>query len=242
MQSRSVPLLTLSPGMSHAGAVDTATSPADSAGTPQRLGTALSRRAAIDAATRVYLAGGVLDMSALADELGVGRSTLYRWVGNREDLLGTVLGEATVRTFRKAAAGAGGKGGVHHVLDVLERFMRAIVAAAPLQALSKREPLLFVRVAMMPGPVEAAASRVIAEMLETEAAAGRLEIPLSPAVLGDAIVRLCDAHLYAHLLGRDEPEIDTALDLVAALLGAGKRPNRTSPGGPTGRCDNVDRG
>jgi AcrR family transcriptional regulator len=192
--------------MSHAGAVDTATSLADSARTPGRLGTTLSRRAAIDAATRVYLAGGVLDMSSLADELGVGRSTLYRWVGNREDLLGTVLAEAAVRTFRKAAAGAGGKGGVHHVLDVLERFMRAVIAAAPLQALSKHEPLLLVRVAMMPGQVEAAASRMIAEMLETEVAAGRLEIPLPPAVFGEAIVRLCDAHLYAPLLGRDEPD------------------------------------
>lgn len=57
---------------------------------------------------------------------------------------------------------------------------------------------------------------MIAEMLETEVAAGRLEIPLSPAVFGEAIVRLCDAHLYAHLLGCDEPEIDTALDLAAA--------------------------
>ena len=56
-------------------------------------------------------------------------------------------------------------------------------------------------------------------------------------MFGEAIVRLCDAHLYAPLLGRDEPEIDTALDLVAALLGAGKRPYRTSPGGST--SDNV---
>jgi hypothetical protein len=39
-------------------------------------------------------------------------------------------------------------------------------------------------------------------------------------------VRLCDAHLYANLLGRDEPEIETALGLAAALLGA---PSRTEP-------------
>ena len=29
---------------------------------------------------------------------------------------------------------------------------------------------------------------------------------------------MCDAHLYAPLLGGTEPEIDTALELVAALL------------------------
>ena len=192
----------------------------------EHLGTARSRRAAIDAATRIYLDGGALDMSALAEELGVGRTTLYRWVGNRENLLSTVLAEATVRTFRKAAADADRGGGVEHVLDVMHRFMRAVAAAPPLQALSKREHLLFIRLTMMPGPVETAAARMITEMLETEAAAGRMTLPLPAAVLGQAIVRLCDAHLYANLLGRDEPEIETALGLAAALLGA---PSRTEP-------------
>ena len=192
----------------------------------EHVGTARSRRAAIDAATRIYLDGGALDMSALAEELGVGRTTLYRWVGNRENLLGTVLAEATVRTFRKAAADADPGGGVEHVLDVMHRFMRAVAGAPPLQALSKREHLLFIQLTMMPGPVETAAARMITEMLETEAAAGRMTLPLPAAVLGQAIVRLCDAHLYANLLGRDEPEIETALGLAAALLGA---PSRTEP-------------
>ena len=192
----------------------------------EHLGTARSRRAAIDAATRIYLDGGALDMSALAEDLGVGRTTLYRWVGNRENLLGTVLAEATVRTFHRAAADADRGGGVEHVLDVMHRFMRAVAAASPLQALSKREHLLFIRLTMMPGPVETAAARMITEMLETEAAAGRMTLPLPAAVLGQAIVRLCDAHLYANLLGRDEPEIETALGLAAALLGA---PSRTEP-------------
>jgi hypothetical protein len=30
---------------------------------------------------------------------------------------------------------------------------------------------------------------------------------------------MCDPHLYAHVLGRGKPEIDAALNLVAALLG-----------------------
>ena len=57
---------------------------------------------------------------------------------------------------------------------------------------------------------------MITELLEAEEAAGHLTLPLPPAVLGLAIVRLCDAHLYAHLLGNDKPEIGTALQLVAA--------------------------
>ena len=189
-----------------------------------RLGTALTRRAAIDAATQAYLRGEAVDMSALAAHLGIGRSTLYRLAGNRDELLGIVLAEATERTFRRAAASATAEGGIDLVLDVINRFMRAVIDAEPLQTLCQHEPLLFVRLALLPGPVEQTAAKLIAEMLQTELTAGRLETSLPATTLSQAIVRMCDAHLYAPLLGGTEPETDTALDLVAALLSHLNRP------------------
>jgi AcrR family transcriptional regulator len=186
-----------------------------------RLGATLTRQAVIDAATRQYLAGQSLDMSALAAELGIGRSTLYRIVGNREDLLGTLLAQATERTFRRATTGTTAEGGLAYVVEVLDRFMHAVTGARPLRMLSEREPLLFMRLVLLPGQVEQTAGRLIGDLLATEVAAGRLELPLPPAVCGDAIVRMCDPHVYAHVLGRGEPEIDAALELIAALLGPG---------------------
>jgi AcrR family transcriptional regulator len=191
-----------------------------------RLGTALTGQAVIDAASRTYRAGQTLDMSALATELGIGRSTLYRLVGNREDLLGTVLAKATERTFQRAAAATTADRGADLVLDVMDRFMHAVINAQPLQALFEREPLVSVRLMLLPGPVEQTAARLISQMLETEVTAGQLELPLVPSVCGEAIVRMCDAHLYAPLLGRTEPGIDTALDLVKALLGRTRAPAR----------------
>jgi len=192
-----------------------------------RLGTALSRQAAVDAATRLYLAGEPVDMSALATELGIGRSTLYRLVGNREDLLSTVLAEATERTFRRASAEVVAEahergeapGGAEFALAVMDRFLNAVVDAEPLQAVSQREPLLIVRLMLLPGLVEQTAGRMVSELLEAEIAAGRLELPLPASTFGLALIRMCDAHLYAPLLGGGPPEIGTALDLVAALLG-----------------------
>ncbi len=211
--------------MSHNGWMSGAdsTTPAPSA----RLGTALSRQAAVDAATRLYLAGEPVDMSALAAELGIGRSTLYRLVGNREDLLATVLAEATERTFRRTvadmAAEAGSDteppGGTEYILAVMDRFLNAVVDAKPLQAVSQREPLLIVRLMLLPGLVEQTAGRLVGELLDAEVAAGRMELPLPTATFGLALIRMCDAHLYAPLLGGGAPEIGTALDLVAALLG-----------------------
>ena len=179
------------------------------------------RRRAIDAATSVYLAGEKLDMSSLADDLGASRATLYRWVGNRDDLLGVVLSEATQRTYRKALAQAQGCG-VDYLLDFFARVMNSIVASSPLRALTTREPMVFIRLALMPGAIESAATRITAEVLASEAVKGNLALTLAPEVLGSALVRTCEVHLYAPLLGGDEPEIDTAMELVCLLLGTQK--------------------
>jgi AcrR family transcriptional regulator len=158
-------------------------------------------------------------MSALATELGIGRATLYRWVGNREDLLSAVLAEGTERTYRAAIKGAQGEG-VPLVLDSMRRFMTSVLETPALKALTQREPLLFLRLATMPGAIEARAAALVSELLEQEAGGGRVRLMLPAPVMAQAIVRICDSHLYAHLLGRNEPEIETALQLVSLLLSA----------------------
>jgi AcrR family transcriptional regulator len=158
-------------------------------------------------------------MSALATELGIGRATLYRWVGNRDDLLAAVLAEGTERTFRAATQGAQGEG-VEFVIDCLRRFMHRVLATPALLALTQREPLLFVRLATMPGAIEGRAAELMTELLDQQSALGRIRLILPSPVMAQAIVRICDSHLYAHLLGRSEPEIETGLQLVELLLNA----------------------
>lgn len=174
---------------------------------------------AVRAATRTYLRGEPLDMSALATELGIGRATLYRWVGNREDLLSTVLAEGTERTFRAAIKDAEGEG-VPLLLDCMRRFMNGVLDTPALKALTQREPLLFLRLATTPGAIEGRAAELVGELLEQEAANGRVRLMLPAPVMAQAIIRICDTHLYAHLLGRGDPEVDTALQLVSLLLRA----------------------
>jgi AcrR family transcriptional regulator len=178
----------------------------------------LDRRRAINAAASMYLSEEPLDMSLLAERLGVGRATLYRWVGNRDELLGTVLAEATERTYRNAMSHASGQG-PEYVLDVFGRVMRSVESSTELRALTKREPMVFIKLALMPGPIESISASIAAEILQSQVDAGQLTLRLSPHVLGQALVRICDIHLYAPLLGREKAEIETALDLIALLLG-----------------------
>ncbi|MFI0449935.1 QsdR family transcriptional regulator [Actinomadura sp. 6N118] len=179
--------------------------------------TALGPADAIAAASAHYLKGEPIDMSALAAELGVGRATLYRWVGSREQLLGTVLAEMTELTFRTAVQGVQGSG-PDRVLTVLDRFMRAVVTAVPLKAFTAREPRLFVRLATMQGPIEERAIALLTAELEEQIEAGLLLVPLPTRTLAQAIVRICDSFMYAHHLGGSRPEIETALDVIELLL------------------------
>ncbi|WP_242909976.1 QsdR family transcriptional regulator [Actinomadura terrae] len=172
---------------------------------------------ALAAASARYLRGEPIDMSALAADLGVGRATLYRWVGSRERLLATVLAEMTERTYQAAARDVEGSG-PERILAVLDRFMRSVVDAAPLRAFTEREPRLFVRLATMPGAVEDRAAGLLARELQAEIDRGALAAPLPTRTLAQAIVRVADSFMYAHYLGGNRPEIDTALEVVALLL------------------------
>ena len=58
-------------------------------------------------ARRRFLAAERVDMTAMAEELGVNRVTLYRWVGSREQLLVEVVWSlASVTLERIDAQGA----------------------------------------------------------------------------------------------------------------------------------------
>jgi AcrR family transcriptional regulator len=168
----------------------------------ERLGAILTRQAVIDAATRQYLAGQSLDMSALAAELGIGRSTLYRIVGNRENLLGTLLAQATERTFRRATTYTIAEGGSEYVLGYwtgsCTRSRRR-----PLRTLSNAACCSYSS-CYCRSQVEQTAGRLIGDMLATEVAAGRSNYPAA-AVCGDAIVG-CASHLYARH-GRGNPRL-----------------------------------
>lgn len=185
--------------------------------------------AALAAASEHYLRGEPIDMSALAAELGVGRATLYRWVGSRERLLATVLADMTERTYRAAVRGVEGSG-PDRVLALLDRFMRAVVDAVPLKAFTEREPRLFVRLATMPGAIEDRAAELLADELQRQIDRGRLRVSLPARTLAQAIVRVADSFMYAHYLGGTRPEIDTALEVIELLLRP-PGPDETRPEG-----------
>src|SRR5512143_2875044 len=92
-----------------------------------------------------WLAGERLDVGKLASELGVGRATMFRWVGTRENLYGEICSALFARELARARDGARGSG-LPRLLDVMERLLRSLAAAAPLRRFVAEDPEFAMRV------------------------------------------------------------------------------------------------
>src|SRR5215212_2562684 len=99
---------------------------------------AASREDVLEAALHRYLRSHRVDVQAIAAELGLGRTTVYRWFGSREELLGEVLFRAAEPLLDAARAEARGRGG-RALLDTFDRFNRSLAAAPALRTFVEQE-------------------------------------------------------------------------------------------------------
>src|SRR5436305_12500229 len=79
---------------------------------------AASREDVLAAVMHRYLRGRRIDVQEIAAELGLGRTTVYRWFVSREKLIGHVVakaGEPALRAAREHARGPGGQALLHTV-------------------------------------------------------------------------------------------------------------------------------
>jgi AcrR family transcriptional regulator len=163
--------------------------------------------------------GERLDMRALAHELGIGRATLYRWTGSRDQLLGEVLWAMAYPLWAECEAEATGEG-KERVADVLCRYMERVAASEPLRRLLDTEPETALRILMTSdGPVQGRTVGVVEEMLETESSNGAQLPDVDPRQLAFAIVRMGESFLYADRVAAAEPDVETATAVVRLLLG-----------------------
>jgi len=179
------------------------------------------RPKALDAfrlARRKFLAGRRVEMSALADELGVNRATLYRWVGSREQLLVEIIWSLGERTLESIDAQVESKGS-ERIVQVVGRFLKAVISNAGMQRWLAEEGEYAMRLLtrhdtdFQPRLIGA-----IQELLEREAAAGRLDLPADLHEVAYVIVRLIESYTYLDLITGERPEAGRAEPILRMLL------------------------
>ena len=99
---------------------------------------AASREDVLALAMHRYLRGRRIDVHAIAGELGLGRTTIYRWFGSRDELIGEVLVRAAEPLLEQARVGARGTGALA-LLDTLDRFNRSLADAPALRQFIENE-------------------------------------------------------------------------------------------------------
>lgn len=180
-----------------------------------------------------YLNGQRVDLTVVAQRLGLGRATIYRWFGSRDALIGEVVArelEALIARKRRQVARRGAAG----LLDVFDLINRSLARSSALQRLLEQERTAAMRLlTSSDGVVQPRAVAAVEAMITAEEVAGKYAPPADPGTLAYAIVRLAEAFLYHDAAIGIRGDHERLREVEAALLGipmrSGGRSRTDSP-------------
>ncbi len=181
-------------------------------------GAKVAPRDALKAARRRFLALERVYMAELATELGVGRATLYRWVGGRDQLLGEVMWSLAHPALERVKSEAEGEG-VDWVIAVYRRFGELILDTPAVRHFVQAEPEAALRV--MTTKASPQQARVIAWYRDLLVEAqGRFGITyrLDPETLAFTLIRIAESFLWTDLITGEEPDLSRGWEVARVLL------------------------
>jgi AcrR family transcriptional regulator len=179
-----------------------------------------SEETVIRAAARFFLTNGTLEMRALAQSLGVGRATLYRWRGSRILLLTDVLLWLGLRNLRRAEAEVATPPGPRRLLDVHAIHIPRMSNSPGLRTFVRNEPELASSLLLdANGKVHVGMTRALADLIHSQEIDTGWVAPLGAEKLAQIISRVDEAFMYADLIAKEEPNPDTPHMLFEMLLG-----------------------
>lgn len=169
-------------------------------------------------ARRKFLAAERIDMSALADELGVNRVTLYRWVGSREQLLVEVVWSLCARTLEKVDARVRARG-AERIVRVVTRFLEAVISNEGMRRWLAEEGELAMRLLTRHDTeFQPRLIGTIHGLLREESDGGRLDLPVELHEVAYVIVRLIESYTYLDLITGEQPDARRAEPVLRLLL------------------------
>ena len=173
---------------------------------------------ALAAARRKFLHHERVDMNELAQELGVGRATLYRWVGSRDELLGEVLWSLSEHGLAAAREHAKGNG-ADWFLSIYNAFGDVIVESSALRHFAATEPECALRVmTTQASPQQRRVINYYRDLLVEAAETKGLQLRLDPDTLAFVLVRLAESFLWTDLITGEEPDMTKAREVARIVL------------------------
>lgn len=185
----------------------------------ERMSAHADARRAFDLARATFIAGRRIDMGGLAATLGVDRTSLFRWVGNRDALLSEVLWSLAMPTLVQAERATAELSGALRVAELLTGFVADLNRAEYFREFLRREParalrLLTTTESEIQRRYIATADWLVRRELGDRPLGGVIDVPS----LAYLLVRVSESFTYADLIAGDEPSAARARVAFRVLL------------------------
>ncbi|WP_292275442.1 QsdR family transcriptional regulator [Marinobacter sp.] len=173
-------------------------------------------------ARRMWLKGERIHLASLSDELNIGRATLFRWVGNKDLLLGEVLW-SLYEPIRQEALSATPGHGVDYIVAVYRRINSTFLYSEQLRRFIHQDPEYALKI--LTSSQSTLHNRTVeanTRTLKDQVASGYIDPPMNINSLSYFMVRLAESCLYSDIIGGREPraeELEDACTAVRILLG-----------------------
>ena len=184
---------------------------------------------AFDLAMAKFLAGARLDMQELASELGVARTTLYRWTGQRDQLLVDLIWALSEDLVAACLQRTSRLKGPRRIVEALHGYVGAVVQSEAFRAFVENERHAALRLLATRGPYQDRLVARFAELLETEQARSSWSLDADSGLVAYTIVRVIQSFIYNDTAAALEPRVDDAIQMVQLIVGPASvaQPNRT---------------
>lgn len=167
-----------------------------------------------------WVRGEKVEIATLAEELGVSRVTIFRWIGSRELLMGEVIWSLCKPLWDGAVAEAKGTG-PDYMAEVAFNIMSLILQAGPLKLFLEQDSEYALRI--LTSKTSVVQANIVTEaclLMQREADAGRFVPPLPIEDLGYVIVRIVESFIYSDQIVGRKPKLDIGREAIRALLSA----------------------
>lgn len=162
---------------------------------------------ALEAGRRQWLAGERISMKTVADEIGINRATLFRWVGSRDIFVGEVIWSLYQEVLEAVSRKTSGEG-PDYVVALLEQVLQRLVANKPLHQFILQDPEYAIRIltsksSVFQGRSVSAKRKIIA----TQSSNTNWIPPIDQGDLAFLIVRIAESFLYGDVISGQKTDI-----------------------------------
>jgi AcrR family transcriptional regulator len=179
----------------------------------------VTRADVIREARRRFLRSERIDLVAIAEELGIARATLYRWLGDRDAVVGHVLLSLAEDTL-DAAIARPRPSGTPGVVEAVVQMLCDISGHPAMRIYLESDPQRAMSVLTGRGSVVATGMAARLERLIVSECPDAVGTDLAVDDLAYSLLRLAEAYCYSDVIAGRDVDVERARPLFLRLLEA----------------------